>query len=178
MTEGRRRRRGRRQPSRLRQFLARYRFEVVWAIVVLVGIFLIFERMDIRHGIFRWLNATARLFEHSVIGFGDKTVRWLANLTLSDAIGLILVSGALVAIVLRIRWRLLRNPALSTPVCPRCQGPIQRIHRTRLDRIISLYVPVRRYRCADRECRWQGRRIQSKYPAARPPADRAASKTT
>jgi hypothetical protein len=65
-------------------------------------------------------------------------------------------------IALRVRWRLLRNPAYTTVRCPKCDGTIHVIHRHTVDRLINLYVPVRRYRCANAECRWNGLRIGSR----------------
>jgi hypothetical protein len=40
--------------------------------------------------------------------------------------------------------------------CPRCRGHLHRLHRSLLDKAVHLVVPVRRYRCADDECGWQG----------------------
>ena len=42
--------------SKLRQFLRTYRFEIVWLIVVALGIFLIFERLSIRSSLIAWLR--------------------------------------------------------------------------------------------------------------------------
>lgn len=40
--------------------------------------------------------------------------------------------------------------------CPRCGGAAERIPRRRLDRLLSLVVPLRRYRCCSRACAWEG----------------------
>lgn len=162
-----------RQPSRLRLFLRRYWFEIVWLAVVALGIFLIFERMNIRQSLFRWLSRAVQALLRGVGRFGDTAVRWLSAFTLSDAIGLVLILGALVAIALRTRWRLLHTPALSALTCPKCNGAIHRVHRTRLDHLIGLYVPVRRYRCANRECKWQGLRVHTTHGAAKRPSQPA-----
>lgn len=42
------------------------------------------------------------------------------------------------------------------PACPRCAGPVDRIPRLGLDRLISLVVPLRRYRCCTLACAWEG----------------------
>lgn len=44
----------------------------------------------------------------------------------------------------------------SLPVCPRCRGLTYRIPRRALDRLISWFVPVRRYRCRSMNCHWEG----------------------
>ncbi len=40
--------------------------------------------------------------------------------------------------------------------CPRCKGPLIRIQRLPLDRLVSLIAPRRRYRCAAIGCGWEG----------------------
>jgi hypothetical protein len=46
--------------------------------------------------------------------------------------------------------------ARATAVCPLCQIPILRVRRELGDRLLSLVVPVRRYRCASMVCGWEG----------------------
>lgn len=42
--------------------------------------------------------------------------------------------------------------------CPRCAGSVVQIKRHWADRLISvLYFPVRRYRCEQLGCNWEGR---------------------
>ena len=40
--------------------------------------------------------------------------------------------------------------------CPRCGGVAHRIRRELLDRVISVLVPVARYRCPWIGCNWEG----------------------
>ena len=40
--------------------------------------------------------------------------------------------------------------------CPLCAGYATRIRRRRIDRFISLFKPVYRYRCQNYYCQWQG----------------------
>lgn len=47
---------------------------------------------------------------------------------------------------------------LPGPTCPRCHGPVERVRRHLLDRVLSLVVPVRRYRCHHFSCQWEGLR--------------------
>lgn len=46
--------------------------------------------------------------------------------------------------------------APARPICPRCSGAVGRVPRHVADRLISLLVPVRRYRCRAMGCRWEG----------------------
>lgn len=43
--------------------------------------------------------------------------------------------------------------------CPRCGHSIHRSHRRPLDRVVSLVVPLQRFRCS--ECGWSGVRTSS-----------------
>lgn len=48
------------------------------------------------------------------------------------------------------------HPNMSTPPCPLCGEPVQRIHRHLFDRLLSLVHPARRYRCPRFRCGWEG----------------------
>jgi hypothetical protein len=52
--------------------------------------------------------------------------------------------------------------------CPACTGNLERIARRWPDRMLSLWVPVRRYRCTAQTCGWQGvlRRWSDMAPTA------------
>jgi len=151
----------------LRRFLRTYRFEIIWLIVVALGIFLIFERMSIRSSLIAWLRWVAAVTLHGVGHLDEVAAAILARTTFSDAIGYVLVLGALVAIFLRVRWRTMHNPAFAVLRCPKCDGGIHRAHRRRVDRLVSLFVPVRRYRCSNNQCRWCGLRVGTGHGASR-----------
>ena len=53
--------------------------------------------------------------------------------------------------------------------CPRCEAPVFRVQRTTVDRLISMFVSMRRYRCGSWSCAWEGRRVAGKRKAG--PAD-------
>lgn len=40
--------------------------------------------------------------------------------------------------------------------CPRCQRRTDRVSRRWLDRALSVFMPVVRYRCASEGCGWEG----------------------
>jgi len=44
----------------------------------------------------------------------------------------------------------------KSPTCPRCGETVHRIHRRFVDHIASLLRPVRRYRCENPACQWEG----------------------
>ncbi len=43
-----------------------------------------------------------------------------------------------------------------THPCPDCGGYTFRVRRRYIDRLISLFKPVRRYQCQDYNCMWRG----------------------
>ena len=151
----------------MRRFLRTYRFEIIWLIVVVLGVFLIFERLNIRGSFIAWLRRATAATLHGVGQLDEMVADFLARTTLSDGIGLALVLGALGAIALRVRWRLIHNPALALLRCPRCNGNVHRVHRHAVDHAINVFVPVRRYRCANDECRWHGLRVGTDHGSDR-----------
>ena len=40
-------------------------------------------------------------------------------------------------------------------LCPRCGGTTRRVHRKPIDRILSVFVTVWRFRCLDKACGWE-----------------------
>lgn len=147
------------KPNRFRALLRQYRFEIIWFAVVALGVFLVFERLHIRRNVLRWLGAAAAAVLHGIGHVDEAVAAFVARTTFSDAVGYVLILGALVALVLRVRWRLMRSPRATALRCPKCGGEIHRVHRTNMDHVISGFVPVQRHRCANRECRWRGLRV-------------------
>lgn len=55
--------------------------------------------------------------------------------------------------------------------CPRCGGRLSRIHRRRIDRLLNLVRPLKRYRCETYGCQWAGNvRARGQDSASSPPA--------
>jgi predicted RNA-binding Zn-ribbon protein involved in translation (DUF1610 family) len=40
--------------------------------------------------------------------------------------------------------------------CPECSEQVHRVRRRFIDRVISLFKPVQRYRCLSPSCGWEG----------------------
>jgi hypothetical protein len=157
----------RHREGRLRQLIRAYKFEIIWLVIVALGFFLIFERLNIRSSLFAWFGRVSAAALGGVGRLGDQFGALLARITLSDAIGFALVLGAMVVIALRVRWRLIHNPALALLRCPQCDGSMHRVHRHAVDRLISLYVPVQRYRCVNDQCLWHGLRVSDGHGSGR-----------
>jgi hypothetical protein len=137
-----------------------WRSEIFIVLLVAFGIFLLVERMQIRQTLLGWLRQGAQ----SLRELGGGVVRgiegFVQSTTLSDLTGYTLLLVALAAVAWRARWRLMTMPRFTSKKCPRCGSDLHRIHRRRSDRLVDLYVPVRRYRCKNRDCRWQGLRVK------------------
>lgn len=148
-----------REPGRAARFFRQYRFEVIWAGFVLLAVFLLFERMNIRRTIIAWLRGVLGSLGNAAAGLDDLARFAAQHLTVSDALGMVLILGALAAMLWRIRWRLLHTPSLAMPLCPACKGAAHRVHRNVADHILDRFVPVHRYSCANQACGWEGLRI-------------------
>lgn len=162
MSEELHRHRHKRRRFTLPPFVRSYWVEILIALGLALGIFLIFERMQIRASLLAWLRG--------VVGAGTSTVNRLVagliyfftHIGLSELIAIPLLIVVVWALIWRVRWRAQHNPALTDLRCPRCGGHIQRVHRHATDRLISIIVPVRRYHCTNRECGWSGLRVSTR----------------
>jgi len=77
------------------------------------------------------------------------------------AIGVLIVVLVLAFALFTVRWTLMHSPRFVQVSCPVCGGPLHRIHRRRADRILSLFIPVKRFQCKDHQCGWSGLRVST-----------------
>jgi hypothetical protein len=156
--------------SAIRRAWRAYHVEIILLLMAAAGLLLIFERS--------WLRLTlvnsARWLGGVVLQGADGFLALLDRFSPSDLLGLALVLVALGVIAWRIRWRAMRSPRLTTVACPVCGAVIHRIHRKWYDRVINWAAPVRRYRCANRACGWQGLRVAVPKGAPQPIPTKAA----
>ncbi len=158
----RRRKRGRRSRRRLEtldRIWQDWWVEIVVAVLVLLAVFLLVEQMDIRETLFAWIVGVFDGLGDAGQGLVEGVKRFVRNTTLSDLIAYTLILVVLGLAVWRIRWRLLNSPRFTEQACPACGGDIHRIHRRTRDRLVNLFVPVRRYQCKDPDCPWHGLRV-------------------
>ncbi len=47
-------------------------------------------------------------------------------------------------------------PSAKRLACPKCGGDLSRIPRRIVDRLLSVFRPVQRYRCRNFACQWIG----------------------
>jgi hypothetical protein len=158
-----------RHRSRVSTFLRAYTVEIVAAVVVALGVFLLLER-SLRATFLQWTMTGMHGVLQVLDQIGAAVAASINGLTPSGFFGIALIFLAMAAIVLRVRWRLTRSASLTVLRCPRCGGPIHRVHRRWGDRVVSWFIPVRRYRCSKRECRWCGIRVVGSQHGPEPTA--------
>jgi hypothetical protein len=149
--------------SRLRTVIARlwpeWRVEILTALLLAVGAFFAVAHARVRAIASEWLRQGAQ----SLRAFSRGASQWLLErVEGTSAIDLAVyafLGAGLLFVLWRVRWRLTTMPRFRARECPTCGGGLRRIHRRSLDRLISVFVPVRRYRCRNNECRWQGLRV-------------------
>ena len=159
-----RRRKGRRKNptlARLRRTWQDWWVEIVVAVLILLAIFLLVEQMNTRETLYAWLLAAVGGLDSFVTALATGLVAFVQGTTLSDLVAYVLILVVVVLIAWRARYRLLTNPRLAELCCPRCGGDLHRIHRRWYHRALSFVIPVRRYRCKEPACGWQGLRIKS-----------------
>ena len=145
--------------SSKRSFWREYRIEIILALIILVGVFLLVERVNIRAAAGQWVADAQAAVLGGFSAILQIATRRATSLTLSDAIGAAMISLAVVIILWRVRWRLTHDERFASETCPKCGGDLYRIHRRRRDRILNKFVPVRRHKCKNPECGWTGLRF-------------------
>ena len=141
----------------MKQILREYRIELAATLMALLGIFLLVEQMQIRVTVLRVIRLAWRALSGAVGGVVRAFVYRILHITVSDLIGLALIVLSVVIVL----WRVRLIQRLTGSVCPVCGGELRRRGRDWLDRLLSLLLPVRPYRCRNEECRWEGLRVRT-----------------
>jgi hypothetical protein len=135
------------------KYLKEYRIEVGAAVIIVLGVFLLVERIDIIPSVRELVLAVPGAVH-------DYIMNYITNFSPSDLLGWILIFAAIGAIGWQARRRYLKSPRFRSMTCPRCGRSLQRVRRTSLDRFLShrLLPDARRFRCSNADCRWSGLR--------------------
>lgn len=155
---------------KLRKFVQKYRVEFLLLAVAVVAILLLVGGNQI--GAFK--GQVESFF--AIIGQFFKQIFVSLQLSFSSlsptnllAIGLLLLVALLIP--WRIRSWIVSSPRFNLKVCPRCESKLHRSHRKFSDRVLGvvLFLSIRRYKCIDRNCGWQGLvTAQSRKPELEP----------
>jgi len=143
-------------------FFKQNQIEIVGGLLLLLGVFLLVENLEIRatlYGKLVWLvSAFGQLFS-AVIG----SVR---GIEFSDFVGIALVIGGVVLLGHRFRSRMISRQATldSTVECPKCGDAMKRAPRQLGHQVLAflLYVRIKRYtcsKCPGRGTLWESKRV-------------------
>lgn len=151
----------------MRRIWREFRVELLLTLLILFGLFLLVERLNIRQTLWLWLSGAGKALVSGVTAAVAATLNFLTNRTASDLTGLALILGAVGLLAWRTRRRIIQSPSLSDKACPRCGKELHRVHRASGDRLIGFFLPMRRYLCTSTDCGWTGLRIYTTTRARR-----------
>lgn len=101
-------------------------------------------------------------FEGLLNAFSEWSNLFSTWLTVENILIAAAALGLAIVFFRRLIWRLRQNKVLTSTSCPKCEQPLQRISRTPIQKFISKYIPLRRFRCP--KCRWKGVRLKAEFP--------------
>ena len=123
-----------------------YNFEIIVFSMLVLGIFLLVEKMEISETIFFILKTTIFLFADIIKAVRDKIHEILSWLEISDLVGIILILLAGFMVALRARIRLL-SKYQKINECPECTtgNKLKRIQKKLKHRMINIVLRLRVY---------------------------------
>jgi hypothetical protein len=141
----------------MKHFIKEYAVEIASAILIIVGIFLMVD-FTIRGIILAALAKIAKTLLGTFMGFLAGIDNGASTLSPAELVGGLLILLAVSFIVWRIRYRFQTGKRWTVDYCPKCSGPIMRVHRNLWDRLLgaTFFPEARRYRCVDTKCGWSG----------------------
>lgn len=143
---------------------ARYRLE--WIIIGVAGIGFLLLTME-PDGLWAYGTELVTGLGTGLTAPARQGSAWLGahlgDVDWDEQVGALLLVGAVGFLALRLRRHTIQRARATLHACPRCGGPVARIHRTQLDRLLGviLFLPLARYLCHNPTCRWQGLQIGS-----------------
>ena len=134
-------------------FYKEYNFEITVLSMIILGIFLLVEQMEISQTIFNFVKKIIFLFADMIKLIRDKTYEIFNWIELSDLVGLILIGFAGFLITIRARIRLLTKYQKINE-CPECKpgSKLKRIQKKLKHRIINIILRLRVYNYQCQNC--------------------------
>jgi hypothetical protein len=143
-----------------RRLWRQFTVEIAGLILAGLGMFLLLERMQIWVTLLGSVRGLLLSLAQAARDLTQGLLRAVGRVTVSDAIGGVVIAAAVWLILWRVRWRIAHSEVLASRVCPHCRSRLYRVHRRNGDRLITWIVPLRRYRCAGRDCRRTGLKLR------------------
>lgn len=146
----------------MKKFFKEFRSEIIVVILLVIGMVLLGANIGVRKAVRTSTAGIIRQVGPAINQVFNNFINYIISLSIIDIVGWVLVIIAVVYIYGRIRYRFRHNPRWEATVCPRCESPIKRVHRSMIDRLLGrTFMPnARRYRCTTPECGWSGLRQQ------------------
>ena len=146
------RKRKRPNNSKNKSLFKEYSFELTVFSMVIFGIFLLVEKMEISQTLFKLIKNVLFFFADLIKAIRDLLINALTILELSDMVGVVLILFAFYLILIRIRFRLLTiYPKVYE--CQHCNSSskLKRIQKKLKHRIIHFVLRLRiyYYQCQD-----------------------------
>ena len=127
-------------------------------LAILFGVILIFS--GLRQAVFNaWQSGTALMWGW-IQSLVDGLIVYWSKFTLFDFLGWLLILGAIIFSISKVRTHFQDRPDYEATDCPRCGSDIHRVHRSSWDRLLgrTMLPNSRRYQCVNHECGWNGLR--------------------
>ena len=134
-------------------FLKEYNFEITVFSMIILGVFLLVEQMEISQTIFNFVKKIIFLFADMIKAIRDKFYEIFNWIEVSDLVGLVLIGFAGFLITIRTRIRLLtKYPKIHE--CPECEPgyKLKRIQKKLKHRIINIILRLRVYNYQCQNC--------------------------
>ena len=134
-------------------FLKEYNFEITVFSMIILGVFLLVEQMEISQTIFNFIRKIIFLFADTIKVIRDKFYEIFNWIEVSDLVGLILIGFAGFLITIRARIRLL-SKYQKINECPECKPgfKLKRIQKKLKHRIINIILRLRVYNYQCQNC--------------------------
>jgi hypothetical protein len=129
-------------------FFKEYNFEITVLFLIALGIFLLVEKMEIKHYIFVFIKTILFTVGDFIKLLRDGTIFVVDKFEVSDLVGISLILFALFLIANRWRERMIvRYSVLKN--CPECGGNLHRIRREFNHKLTSFFyfIEVKHYHC-------------------------------
>lgn len=143
----------------MRGDVSKYRLEIIVAVLAVVGIVFIVVGSSLQNTVLNQARDLVSGGTNAVQTVGERINQFLTTRSVFDLIGIVLVTGAVVFLVWRVRYWVIHSSRWVVKTCPACGSELTRVPRRTLDRGVSLILPVHRYACKRPTCGWQGLRI-------------------
>ena len=134
-------------------FFEEYNFEITVFSMIILGVFLLVEQMEISQTIFTFIKKLIFLFADMIKAIRDKFYEIFNWIEVSDLVGLILIGFAVFLITIRTRIRLLTKYQKMRE-CPECKPgfKLKRIQKKLKHRIINFILRLRVYNYQCQNC--------------------------